>query len=111
MHSPFDILMKNPEGSFRMFEVAKDLESANVRIKQLLALSPGEYVVLHQRTHCDRAPSRSSSRSMPEESERYGQAHVFVELSRHGIARPRHQPRSDAPQLGGQISLGLDLWF
>jgi hypothetical protein len=61
MHSPFDILMKNPEESFRMFEVAKDLASANVRIKQLLALSPGEYAVLNQRTHCDRAPSRSSS--------------------------------------------------
>ena len=62
MHSTFDILMKKPEGSFRRFEGANDLESANVRIKELLALSPGEYVVLDQRTHCDRAPSRSSSR-------------------------------------------------
>jgi hypothetical protein len=62
MHSLFDILMKNPEGSFRMFEVANDLESANVRIKELLALSPGEYVVLDQYTHYDRAVSRSSSR-------------------------------------------------
>jgi hypothetical protein len=62
MHSPFDILMKTPEGSFRMFEVANDLESANVRIKELLALSPGEYVVLDQRTRYDRSASRSSSR-------------------------------------------------
>jgi len=62
MHSPFDILVKNPQGHFCMFEVAKDLDSANVRIKELLALYPGEYVVLDQRTHYDRAPSRSSSR-------------------------------------------------
>jgi hypothetical protein len=61
MHSPFDILVKNRQGHFCMFEVAKDLDAANVRIKELL-LSPGEYVVLDQRTHCDRAPSRSSSR-------------------------------------------------
>jgi hypothetical protein len=62
MYSPFDILKKKPEGSFRRFEVANDLESANVRIKELLALSPGEYVVLDQRTHNDRAAGRSSSR-------------------------------------------------
>jgi hypothetical protein len=62
MHSPFDILVKDPQGHFCMFEVAKDLYSANVRIKELLALSPDEYVVLDQRTHRDRAPSRSSSR-------------------------------------------------
>jgi hypothetical protein len=62
MYSPFDILKKKPEGSFRRFEVANDLESANVRIKELLALSPGEYVVLDQRTHNDRAAGRSSPR-------------------------------------------------
>jgi hypothetical protein len=51
MHSPFDILKKKPEGSFRWFEAVNDLESANIRIKELAALSPGEYVVFDQRTH------------------------------------------------------------
>ena len=60
MNSPFDILKKKPEGSFRRFETANDLESANVRIKELVALSPGEYVVLDQRTHKDIAAGRSS---------------------------------------------------
>jgi hypothetical protein len=60
MHSPFDILKKKPEGSFRRFEAANDLESANVRIKELVALSPGEYVVLDQRTHNDIAAGGSS---------------------------------------------------
>jgi len=46
MHSPFDILKKKPEGSFRWFEAVNDLESANIRIRELLALFPGEYVVL-----------------------------------------------------------------
>ena len=51
MNSPFDILKKKPEGSFCWFEAVNDLESANIRIKELTALSPGEYVVLDQRTH------------------------------------------------------------
>jgi len=62
MHSPFDILKKKPEGCFRSLETANDLESANVRIKELLALSPGEYVVLDQRPHNDLAAGRSSFR-------------------------------------------------
>jgi hypothetical protein len=60
MHSPFDILKKKPEGSFRRIETANNLESANVRIKELLALSPGEYVVLDQNIHNDLATGRSS---------------------------------------------------
>jgi len=51
MHSPFDILKKKPEGSFRWFEAANDLESANIRVDELIVLSPGEYVVFDQRTH------------------------------------------------------------
>ena len=51
MNSPFDILKKKPEGSFRWFEAVNDLGSANIRIEQLIALSPGEYVVFDQRTH------------------------------------------------------------
>jgi len=51
MHSPFDILKKKPVGSFRWFEAVNGLESANIRIKELIALSPGEYVVFDQRTH------------------------------------------------------------
>jgi hypothetical protein len=50
MHSTFDILKKKPEGSFCRFEAVNDLESANIRIKELVALSPGEYVVFDQRT-------------------------------------------------------------
>jgi hypothetical protein len=49
MHSPFDILKKKPEGSFRWFESVNDLASANIRIKALTTLSQGEYVVFDQR--------------------------------------------------------------
>jgi hypothetical protein len=45
MHSPFDILKKEPEGSFRWYGAASDLESANIRIEELIVLSPGECVV------------------------------------------------------------------
>ena len=51
MHSPFDILKKNPEGSFCRFEAVNDLASANIRIKELTTSSPGEYVVFDQRAH------------------------------------------------------------
>ena len=60
MHSPFDILKKKPEGSFRWFEAVNDLESANIRIKELTTLSQGEYVVFDQRTHNAIAVGRSS---------------------------------------------------
>lgn len=60
MHSPFEILKKEPKGSFRRFETANDLESANIRIKELTTLSPGEYVVVDQRIHNDIAAGRSS---------------------------------------------------
>jgi hypothetical protein len=50
MHSPFEILKKEPAGSFRRFEPASDLASANIRIKELTTLSQGEYVVFDQRT-------------------------------------------------------------
>jgi hypothetical protein len=51
MYSSFDILKKKPEGTFRWFESANDLVSANIRIDELSVLSPGEYVVFDQRTH------------------------------------------------------------
>jgi hypothetical protein len=60
MHSPFDILKKQPEGSFCRFEAVNDLQSANIRIKELVALSPGEYVVFDQRTHNVIPAGRSS---------------------------------------------------
>ena len=60
MHSPFDILKKNPEGSFRWFEAVDDLESANIRIEELVVLSPGEYVVFDQRTPNVIAAGRST---------------------------------------------------
>jgi hypothetical protein len=60
MHSPFEILKKEPAGSFRRFEPVSDLASANIRIRELTTLSPGDYVVLDQCTHSDIAASRSS---------------------------------------------------
>jgi hypothetical protein len=65
MKSSFDILKEKPEGSFRWFETVNDLESANIRIEELIALSPGEYVVFDQRTHNVIPDDRSSLRLDP----------------------------------------------
>jgi hypothetical protein len=62
MHSPFDLLKKVRDGSFRWFETANDLESANIRIRELIALSPGDYVVFDQRTHNTIPPAPSDFR-------------------------------------------------
>ena len=59
MYSPFEILKRKPEGSFCRFEAVNDLESANTRIEELIALSPGEYVVFDERTHKVVAAGRS----------------------------------------------------
>ncbi len=60
MNSPFEILKKEPAGSFRRFEPVSDLASANIRIKELTTPSQGEYVVFDQRTHNHIAAGRSS---------------------------------------------------
>jgi hypothetical protein len=60
MNSPFEILKKEPAGSFRRFEPVSDLASANIRIKELTTLSQGEYVVFDLRTHNNIAAGRSS---------------------------------------------------
>ena len=60
MHSPFEILKKEAAGCFRRFEPVSDLASANIRIRELTTLSPGEYVVLDQRTDNDTAGGRPS---------------------------------------------------
>jgi hypothetical protein len=56
MHSPFDILKKKPEGSFCW----NDHESANIRIRELVASSPGEYVVFDRSTNNTIAAGLSS---------------------------------------------------
>ena len=60
MHSPFEILKKEPAGSFRRFEPVSDLAYANIRIKELTTLSQGEYVVFDQRTNNDISAGGSS---------------------------------------------------
>ena len=60
MRSPFEILRKNPAGSFRRFEPVSDFASASIRIKELTTLSPGEYVVFDQRTNNDITAGGSS---------------------------------------------------
>ncbi len=58
MRSPFEILKREPAGSFRRFEAVSNLACANIRIKELTTLSQGEYVVFDQRTHNEIAVGR-----------------------------------------------------
>jgi hypothetical protein len=49
MKPPFDIL-KVESGGVRWIEAAADLERAKARVKLLAASSPGEYIILNQKT-------------------------------------------------------------
>lgn len=46
----FDIFRAEPNGDLRWLEAAPDLDKAKQRIRTLAVSSPGEYLVLNQRT-------------------------------------------------------------
>ena len=50
MEPAFDILRKADAANFEWVEAVQDLQSAEVRVRELQALSPGEYAVFSQRT-------------------------------------------------------------
>ena len=59
MRFPFEILKKEPAGSFRRFEPVSDLAYARTfALRNLTALSQGEYVVFDQRIHNEIAVGR-----------------------------------------------------
>ncbi len=51
MNTAFDILKKIDSANFEWVEVVRDLQTAEARVQELQARSPGEYVVFSQRTH------------------------------------------------------------
>ena len=44
-----DILMRHNDGSYVWLETAYDLEAAKARLRELIALHPGEYFVFDHR--------------------------------------------------------------
>lgn len=45
MQTPFDLLLKDPDGSFIWLEAASDLVFARARLHELASHVPGEYVL------------------------------------------------------------------
>ena len=50
MEPPFDILKRTGGVNFEWVEVVRDLQTAEARIQELQARSPGEYVVFSRRS-------------------------------------------------------------
>jgi hypothetical protein len=50
MEPSFDILKKMDAFNFEWVEVVRDLQTAEARIQELLARSPGEYVIFSRQT-------------------------------------------------------------
>jgi hypothetical protein len=65
MQIPFDLLLRDPDGSFIRLEAAADLPLARARLRELASRVPGEYVLFDQAKQetIDRINSRSSSSS------------------------------------------------
>jgi hypothetical protein len=83
MHLPFDILKKERDGSFRWFEAVNDLGSANIRIREIIALSPGDYIVFDQRTHNTILPAPSSCRVDSRRERRLREPHLVLRQREH----------------------------
>jgi hypothetical protein len=49
-HNPFDIIKVLSDDSLAWVEAVKELSAARLRVWELLADSPGEYIVFNQRT-------------------------------------------------------------
>jgi hypothetical protein len=45
MQTPFDLLRRDPDGSFISIEAAADLVVARMRLRELASNAPGEYVL------------------------------------------------------------------
>jgi len=50
MQTPFDLLRRDPDGSFIWLEAAGDLSLARVRLSELASRVPGEYVLFDHTT-------------------------------------------------------------
>lgn len=45
MQTPFDLLRRDPDGSFIWIEAAADLAIARLRMREIASRTPGEYVL------------------------------------------------------------------
>ena len=61
MKTLFDILKKDQNGSFQWVEEVNDLETARLRLQQLSAQSPDEFIVFRHMDLRVVAPSRTGS--------------------------------------------------
>jgi hypothetical protein len=50
MQTPFDLLRRDPDGSFIWLEAAADLGLARIRLRELASRTPGEYVLFDHTT-------------------------------------------------------------
>ncbi len=50
LENPFDIMKVRSDDSLAWLEAAEELSAARIRVRELLADSPGEYVIFNQET-------------------------------------------------------------
>lgn len=63
MQTPFDLLLRDPDGSFIWLEASADLPLARARLRDLASRVPGEYVLFDpaKQETIDRINSRAAS--------------------------------------------------
>jgi hypothetical protein len=50
LENPFDIMKVRSDDSLAWLEAAEELSAARIRVRELLADSPGEYIIFNQET-------------------------------------------------------------
>jgi hypothetical protein len=88
MFDAFDILKKLPDGGIVWIESAKDLETAQARIKLFASYKPGEYVIFCQQTQSVIAMPWVTFARRDEGNKAGGKT---------PRKKPKTQPRSQAP--------------
>jgi hypothetical protein len=65
MRTPFDLLRRDPDGSFIWLEAAADLVGARARLRELALRAPGEYVLFDHTSQetLEKIGSQDTSRS------------------------------------------------
>lgn len=88
MENPFDIIKVLSDDSLAWLEAAEELSAARLRVWELLADSPGEYIVFNQETKT--LVAHFSIHETPQVPEWWRQEDEYVEAPQPAVAAPNN---------------------
>lgn len=98
-HNPFDIIKVLSDDSLAWVEAAKELSAARLRVWELLADSPGEYIVFNQQTKT--LVAHFSIHQSPEVPEWWRREDDYVETLQPAVATANIEEFDDDAEYAG----------